>query len=121
MTSSTAALEQGKQIPNWVIKDHAGQKHTLWDYRQKSHVVLLYSPESRPETVERWLSAIQADRKQWEWLNVKFLVVSEGPKGLVPGAYAIDRYGIFINRYAAANWGFDDLEKEFLYYEARHC
>ena len=121
MTPAKDALQPGQRIPNWSIKDHQGQKHTLWDYRQKSHIVLLYDPDSQAETVHRWLVAIEADRKQWDWLNVKILVVKEAPKGLVPGVYAIDRYGLFLNRYPATNWKFDDLEREFLYYEACHC
>jgi len=119
--SNAETLQRGKRIPNWSIKDHEGDKHVLWDYRQKSHLVLLYDPECRQETVSRWLSAIEADRKQWDWLNVKILIVKEAPKDLAPGAYAIDRYGMFLNNYPATNWGFDDLEKEFLYYEASHC
>ncbi len=122
MTSTAApSLQPGKLIPNWVVKDHAGGQHTLWDYRQKSHVVLLYDPQSNVLTRDRWLTAIEADKKQWDWLNVKILVITDGPKELAPGAYAIDRYGLFLNGYPISSWSFDDLEKEFLYYEARHC
>ena len=121
MKSALETLQRGKQIPNWMVKDHRGEKQSLWDYRQKSHLVLLYDPQSQPATVKRWLAAIEADKKQWVWLNVTWLVVKEAPKGLAPGVYAIDRYGLFINTYPVTNWGFDDLEKEFLYYEAAHC
>jgi hypothetical protein len=33
----------------------------------------------------------------------------------------IDRYGFFLNYFPLDRWNFDDLEREFLYYEARHC
>ena len=121
MTTTSETLQPGKLIPNWEIKDQEGQKRSLWDYRQKSHVVLLYDPESDAKTIARWLSAIQADKKQWDWLNVSFLIAREAPKDVAPGAYAIDRYGIFLNRYPSGKWGFDELEREFLSYEAKHC
>jgi len=114
-------LQRGKLIPNWTLKDIEGETHTLWDYRQKSHVVLLYDPASSRDTVTRWKAALDADRKQWDWLNVKPIIVSSGPKDLQPGIYAIDRYGLFINSFSPARWSFDDLEREFIYYEARHC
>ena len=114
-------LEPGKRIPDWEVKDSEGTMHRLWDYRQKSHLLLINEPDSDPQTRQRWLSAIEADRKQWDWLNVRVLVVAGPPQGLPPGAHAIDRYGLFINTFPSAHWQFDDLEREFLYYEARHC
>lgn len=120
-TATATSLQRGKRIPNWTVKDQAGQKHVLWDYRQKSHLVLIHDPESKAETIERWLSAVEADRKQWDWLHVKVLILKSAPKDLPPGVYAIDRYGMFLNTYPTSNWGFDDLEREFLYYEAYHC
>ena len=121
MTSKATTVERGKRVPNWVVKDHAGQKHALWDYRQKSHVALIHAPEADRQTIKRWLTAIEADRKQWDWLNVKILIAAEVPRGLAPGAYVIDRFGIFLNTFPSNHWNFDDLEREFLYYEAYHC
>jgi hypothetical protein len=112
---------KGELIPNWVVQDHEGKSHSLWDFRQKSHVALLYDPASGEETVKRWLGAIAADQKQWDWLNVKFIVVSSAPKEMAPGIYAIDRYGTFLNAFPTSHWNFDTLEREFLYYEACHC
>jgi len=40
---SAASLEllvKGKRIPNWSVTDQEGAKHALWDYRQKTHLVL---------------------------------------------------------------------------------
>jgi hypothetical protein len=116
-----ATLQRGKRIPNWTVKDQDGKKHVLWDYRQKSHLVLLYDPEAGKDVRERWGLALAADQKQWDWLNVKPLIVSSGPKEMAPGVYAIDRYGMFLNSFPPSRWNFDDLEKEFLYFEAYHC
>jgi hypothetical protein len=121
MTPPENLPQRGQLIPGWTIKDSAGQPHALWDYRQKSHVLLLWEPEASAETRRRWLSAIEADRKQWDWLNVEVLIVAEAPAQMSPGAYAIDRYGILLNMFPASRWKFDDLEKEFLFYEAKHC
>ena len=115
-------LEKGKRIPNWTVKDARGESHALWDYRQKSHLVLLHDPEA-PEKKRRlqWDAAVQADQKQWDWLNAKVIIVKTAPAELVPGAYVIDRYGIFWNYFSPGHWTFDDLEKDLVYYEARHC
>jgi hypothetical protein len=120
-TSPSNALERGKRVPDWTVKDHEGKKHVLWDYRQKSHLALVYDPGSGKDTVRRWLAAIEADRKQWDWLNVKVLILKEAPKGLPPGVHAIDRYGLYVSAFPLDRWNFDDLEREFIYYEARHC
>src|SRR5882724_5574282 len=87
MKTTALNLEKGKQFPNLVIKDPVGQKYSLWDFRQKSHVALIYEPDSDEETVKRQLSAIEADRKQWDWLNVKVLIAEGAVPGLAPGAY----------------------------------
>ncbi len=122
MSPSTAeTLIKGKRIPNWSITDQEGEKHTLWDYRQKTHLVLIYDPEAKAKVVKQWLAAVEADQKQWSWLNVKFLVVKKPPKGMTPGIYAINRYGIYLTTFPTERWSFDDLEKEFLYHEAYHC
>ena len=119
--TSSATLQRGKRIPDWTLQDVEGIQHTLWDYRQKSHVVLIYDPDRKTDQVQHWKAAIEADRKQWDWLNVKILLVDQPPKGMEPGIYAIDRYGIFMNRYPTTQWNFDMLERDYLYYEAYHC
>ncbi len=114
-------LEKGKRIPNWQVKDLGGNSHDLWDYRQKSHLLLLYDPHASSETLQRWEKAVQADQKQWDWLNTKVLIIQKAPKDVVPGAYVVDRYGMFWNYFSPGHWTFDDLEKDLVYYEARHC
>ncbi len=98
-----------------------GLTHDLWDYRQKSHVLLLYDPQASAETLSRWQAAVQADQKQWDWLNAKVLIISKAPKEVSPGAYVVDRYGMFWNYFSPDHWTFDDLERDLVYYEARHC
>jgi hypothetical protein len=114
-------IEKGKRAPNWKLKDIEGQSHELWDYRQKSHVLILYEPEASKPTIQHWQAAIQADQKQWDWLNTRLIIATSVPKDVVPGAYVIDRYGMFWNYFSPGHWTFDDLEKDLIYYEARHC
>lgn len=117
----TTLLKPGQRIPDWKVQDSTGRSHKLWDYRQKSHLVLLYDPEAKADTWKRWESAIHTDRKQWDWLNAKVLILKKGPKDMVPGIYLVDRYGMFMSHFPLDRWNFDDLEREFIYYEARHC
>jgi hypothetical protein len=114
-------LEKGNRIPNWEIKEESGETHALWDYRQKSHLVLLFEPAATAETRQRWRAAVQADQKQWDWLNTKVFIVQQAPPEMAPGAYVIDRYGMFWNYFSPDHWSFDDLERDLVYYEARHC
>src|SRR6202158_2593985 len=114
-------LEKGKRIPNWQGKDLEGTAHDLWDYRQKSHLLLLYDPEASPETRGRWQKAVEADRKQWDWLNAKVIIIDHAPKEGAPGGYVVDRFGMFWNYFSPGHWTFDDLERDLVYYEAQHC
>jgi len=114
-------LDKGKRVPNWRVKDLEGTTHELSDYRQKSHLLLLYDPQAAFETVTRWQQAIQADKRQWDWLQTKIIIIDKAPEELAPGAYIIDRYGMFWNYFSPGHWTFDDLEKDLVYYEARHC
>jgi hypothetical protein len=114
-------IEKGKRAPNWKFEDTEGQTHALWDYQQKSHVLVLYEPETPATTVSQWQAAIQADKKQWDWLNTRLIIAKSAPEDVVPGAYVIDRYGMFWNYFSPGHWTFDDLEKDLIYYEARHC
>jgi hypothetical protein len=114
-------LDKGKLVPNWKMVDHEGHAAALWDFRQKSHLVLIYDPEAKKERQKQWLAAVHLDHKQWEWLQAKILILREAPADVSPGIYLIDRYGLFLNYFPLDHWNFDDLEREFVYYEARHC
>ncbi len=50
-------LEKGKRVPNWNVKDAEGQSHDLWDFRQKSHLLLLFDPQAAPETLTHWAAS----------------------------------------------------------------
>jgi hypothetical protein len=98
-----------------------GRTINISDSRQKSHVVLIYEPSEMKKTVEHWQAAVNADRSQWEWLQVQIFLIKKAPAEFEPGAYAIDRYGELIHRFPSRHWTFADIEKEFIYYEASHC
>ncbi len=115
------SFQTGKQVPNLTVTPYQGPPQALWDFRQKSHVVLIYDPQAKADTVSRWQAAIAADQPQWSWLNVTVLVVKAVSEPLAPGVYAIDRYGEFMTQLPLAHWSFDTLEREFIYYEACHC
>jgi hypothetical protein len=121
MSTRTDSLQRGKLIPDWSLTDSSGASHKVWDFRQKSHLVLIYEPTATMETQAHWNAAVKADWKQWDWLNVAVVIVAKAPKELMPGAYAVDRYGILIGDYPAGQWTFDQIEREFLNYEAKHC
>ena len=114
-------IEKGKRAPNWQLKDIEGETHALWDFQQKSHVLVLYEPDAATPKLHHWKAAIQADQKQWDWLNTRIIIAKEAPQDVVPGAYVIDRYGMFWNYFSPGHWTFDDLERDLIYYEARHC
>ena len=114
-------LQTGKLVPNLTITPYTGAPQALWDFRQKSHVVVIYDPQAKPGIVAHWQAAIDADRPQWSWLNVTVLIAKAVSEPLEPGVYAIDRYGEFMTTLPLAHWSFDTLEKEFIYYEACHC
>lgn len=114
-------LTQGTRIPDWQVQDNSGKTHDLSDFRQKSHILILFDPAASQETLACWQKAVQADQKQWDWLNTKVLIVTKAPKEMAPGAYIVDRYGIFWTYYSPGHWTFDELEKDLVYYEARHC
>jgi len=114
-------LELRQLVPNWTVEDLSGRAYQLWDFRQKSHLVLIYIPEAAPPTQDHWARAILLDRKQWDWLNVTMLLLRRGPEEMKPGVYLIDRYGLLLSFLAPDGWTFDAIEREFLYYEARHC
>ena len=108
-------------VPNWTVEDQSGAAHRVWDYRQKAHLALIYDPTASSQTRERWQAAIQTDKKQWEWLQTTLLVVRKAPEEMSPGVYLIDRYGHLLSYFSLDHWNFDILEKELIYYEARHC
>lgn len=114
-------LENGKLGPNWPVVDFAGSPHALWDFRQKSHVILLHLPGATPAQRDEWRAAVEKNKKRWDWLNATFVTLKEPANELPAGVYVIDRYGRLWNSYAADGWTLETLENDLVYYEARHC
>ena len=103
-------------VPDVELTDLAGQRHRLWDYRQKTHLLLVLG-----DNAARADAALGARRKTMEWLGVRVLAAATPPPGFESGAFAIDRYGRFIEAFALDDDLAERVEKEFLYYDARHC
>ena len=103
-------------LPNIEMVDRAGAVHRLWDYRQKTHLLLLFG--NRASAGE---AAMEAKKKTLDWLGVRVIACPLPPADLEPLAYAVDRYGRFIDAYPIDQDLAERVEKDFLYYEARHC
>ena len=114
-------LEKGKRAPNWALTQKEGQVRHLWDWRQRSNVILIVAPQASAAEERVWQAGIEAERKQWLWLNAEVLVITAPPPDLDAGVYAIDRYGCWIRTWPLDAWTFEDLQREYVYYEARHC
>ena len=114
-------LQKGKRIPNWELKTLDGQTRHAWDWRQKAHLILIVAPESSATEQHQWQAGIDAEKKQWMWLHAEVLIIVEPPYNLPPGVHAIDRYGLMIRTWPLNAWTFEDLQREYVYYEARHC
>jgi hypothetical protein len=114
-------LIPGNLVPDAEVMDLKGGIHHLWDYRQKSHVALLYNPSSREEKFEACRKAVQINESHWDWMNVSFLMLTRLNDHFENGMYIIDRYGRLIKFHPGSEWTLEDVEKELTYYEARHC
>jgi hypothetical protein len=114
-------LQKGQLLPDITLSDDTGQSHRLWDYRQKTHLALLLVPDASADELRAHKEAIASRRKTWDWLHLKILVVTQPVDGFFAGIQAIDRYGKFIASFPASVEAWADVEKEFIYYEARHC
>ena len=116
-----AVLEKGQRVPNWDLTLAGGDTKQAWDWRQKSHLVLIVAPRSSPEERGQWQAGIDAERKQWLWLNAEVFLVIAAPADVPEGVHAIDRYGLWIRAWPLDQWSFEDIQREYVYYEARHC
>jgi hypothetical protein len=114
-------VTQGELMPNVGTVDFQGKTQNLWDYRQKSHAVLIHEPDAVPETRHAWREGVRRDSRTWAWLGVQFVFPADPAPALAPGAYAVDRYGTLIRFHPAGQWTLKEIEQDFLYYEARHC
>jgi hypothetical protein len=116
-----SAPERGTLLPNWLVTDPQGEKHALWDFRQKSHVILVAPPDGHSEMRDQWMAAFRQDRQKWAWLNTTLLFLEERPAEVACGLYLIDRYGRLWSYFEPQAWSLEGVEREWIYYEARHC
>jgi len=77
-------LTLGKLVPDAKVDDLTGRPASLWDYRQKSHVVLVNDPSGA--SFESCRKAVLADASHWDWLNVAFLRLLEAEKEYPAGS-----------------------------------
>ena len=103
-------------LPDIELTDLTGQKHRLWDLRQKTHLVLLFG-----ESASRGQTLLAGRKKLMDWLGVRVIACGAPSAGLTEGAVAVDRYGRYLETFAIDDQLPERLEKEFVYHEARHC
>ena len=103
-------------IPDIEIVDLAGQSVRLWEFRQKTHVLLLAGDGAAAAA-----DALAKKKKLMDWLGLRVIACAVAPAGFETGAHAIDRYGRYISFFPMNENLSDQVEKELVYYEARHC
>jgi len=108
-------------MPDIVVKDASGRALRLWDFRQKTHVTLIYDPAASAESRRALEADIAAREKTWTWLALKIFVVSEMPAEFPAGVYLIDRYAHLANVVTDLSNLWEKIEKEYIYLEARQC
>lgn len=117
--------QPGKLVPDCDIETLSGERGRLWDYRQKSHVIVLRGAGNQPAFLKKWKEEVQRRHPRLDWLRAIPLFAEET---LHPSALTvdlIDRYGrlhktlpVDPDSIAAV---FDQIEEEYVYYESRHC
>ncbi len=114
-------LEKGKLVPNWTLVDETGKSHRLWDFRQKTNLILLVDPNASDKSRACWRAVISQEQKQWVWLQAEVLIITQAPPEMASGVYLIDRYGQFMTQFPIDQWTPEVVQREFVYHEARHC
>jgi len=113
--------EKGAQIPDVELVDASGRRVHTHDWRQKSNAIFLILNNASTSEVEQLSKQVQAERKQWLWLQADVLIIPRPTADLASGAWAIDRYARQIRYWEPGTWTLEDLQREYIYYEARHC
>jgi hypothetical protein len=114
-------LEKKQLLPDIAVTDVAGQIHQLWNFRQRTHLTLIYDPSAAPDARSALSRAVLSRQKMWDWLKVKVLVLSEMPAEFPAGVYLIDRYGYLVAYLADLSNPWAEIEKEYIYMEAGQC
>ena len=103
-------------VPDIEVRALDGQRVRLWDFRQKTHLLLLVGANAATA-----MAALDARKKIMDWLNLRAIACAEFPDGFTEGAHLIDRYGRYVTVFPLDETLSDRVEKELVYYEARHC
>jgi len=112
---------RGALFPDGALTDHAGLAFKTQDYRQKSNLILIVADAATREQVPQWQKDVQAEHKQWIWLQADVKIVPNPPADFAAGVYAIDRYARFLRYWEHGQWTYEELQREYVYHEARHC
>lgn len=109
-------IQKNQLVPDIAITDLAGQIHRLWEFRQKTHLLILFG-----EGADRAGDALAEKKKIMDWLGLRVIACGAPPDGFSAGAVAIDRFGRLMETYPLTDDLADRVEKDLIYYEARHC
>jgi hypothetical protein len=107
-------IEKGKRAPNIRLDCTDGAVHQLDEFNQKTHVALVVSKQNLD-------AEVKSRAKTWDWLKLKMLVVVDSSEPLPEGVTLIDRFGYLISVLPITPDVWEKVEKELIYYEARHC
>ncbi|MBV9080632.1 MAG: hypothetical protein JO102_05895 [Elusimicrobia bacterium] len=108
-------LQKGKLFPDIEVEAQDGQRHRLWDFRQKTHLLLVCGSAGEA------LASLERNKKALDWLSVRVIATPTVPPGLAARAYGIDRYGELLESYELDGSLAERVEKDFTYYESCHC
>lgn len=108
--------EKNALIPDIHVTALSGERFHLWDFRQKVHLLLLVGDAAGGAA-----ATLAEKQKIIDWLNLKVIACAPPPPDFGPGAHLIDRYGRYITLFPIDATLGDRVEKELVYYEARHC
>jgi len=109
-------IQNNKLVPDVEITDLSGQKLRLWDFRQKTHLLVLFGAGAAEAKTK-----LDDKKKIMDWLGLRVIASGAPPEGFPTGALAIDKFGQVINTYPFTDDLADVVEKELIYYEAKHC
>jgi hypothetical protein len=108
--------EKNALVPDVSIVTLNGETLRLWDLRQKSHLLLLAGDEASDMAI-----VLAGKKKLVDWLNLRVIACPAPPPGFEAGAHLIDRFGRYISYFSIDASLPGRVEKELIYYEARHC
>ncbi len=109
-------IEKNKLVPDIEITDLSGEKFRLWDFRQKTHLLVLFGAGAAEAKAK-----LDEKKKIMDWLGLRIIAGGAPPAEFPAGAAAIDKFGRLIATYPLTDDLGDIVEKDLIYYEAKHC